>query len=85
MKREEGQRFKEGFFAGEAFATKTIHLLECDDWVAVYSDGHKVWENHSCSLRDGLEAVGIPFTREYIEDTTDVEFPERLPDGSPST
>lgn len=40
-----------------------IEVRSCDDWVAIYKDGAKVWENHSCDIVSGLEALGIPFER----------------------
>lgn len=39
----------------------SITIRHCDDWVAVYRDGRKVEENHSCDIRRGLEALGIEF------------------------
>jgi hypothetical protein len=42
-----------------------ITIRQCDDWVAVYRDGKKVEENHSCDLKRGLEALGIEF--EYVD------------------
>ena len=38
-----------------------IVIRSVDDWVAVYKNGRKVWENHSCGIHEGLEALGIPF------------------------
>ena len=46
-----------------------IDIRQCDGWIAVYKDGEKVEENHSCSLVRGLEALEIPFTR--VEVTAD--------------
>lgn len=43
----------------------SIEIREVDDWVAVYKDGRKVWENHSCNLKDGLRALGIEF--KYVD------------------
>lgn len=68
----------------------SIELRTCDDWIAVYRDGQKVWESHSCPLRQGLEALGIEFTeRDLDAEGLDVDtlrlpsgedaFPERLP------
>lgn len=54
-----------------------IHLAECDDWIAVYKDGQKVYENHSVDPRTLLEALGIPFTSVYDE-RLDIDFPDRL-------
>lgn len=63
-----------------------IDIRSCDDWVAVYKNGRKVWENHSCGLREGLEALGIDFSDEEMEvdeygDTSDGSdpWPEFLP------
>lgn len=56
------------------------------DWVAVYKDGVKVEENHTCDIRRGLEALKIPFTeREVVSDKYGLAldgsdpYPERLP------
>jgi hypothetical protein len=48
-----------------------IHIRTCDDWVAVYKDGVKVEENHSVSLRQGLEALGIEFEHVDLDDQMD--------------
>ena len=48
-----------------------ITIRDCDDWVAVYKDGQKVWENHSCSISDGLEALGIEFEEQDYYDKVD--------------
>jgi hypothetical protein len=48
-----------------------ITIRHCDDWIAVYKDGQKVWENHSCSIRDGLEALGIDFEDQDYHDKVD--------------
>jgi len=45
-----------------------IEIRECDDWVAVYKDGHLVEQNHSVSLTRGLDALGIDFTHDYFDD-----------------
>lgn len=42
-----------------------ITIRTCDDWVAVYKDGRKVFENHSCSLATGLRELGID--HEYVD------------------
>lgn len=58
-----------------------IHIIEADDWVAIYKDGVKVEENHSVPLTFGLEALGIDYTKEWVEvDVYDPmeHFPERL-------
>lgn len=44
-----------------------IDVRECDDWIAVYKDGKKVWENHSCPLAEGLHALDIEFAREWMK------------------
>lgn len=53
------------------------------DWIAVYKDGEKVYENHSCQLHEGLEALGIEFERQEVfpvqrEFWVGNEFPETL-------
>lgn len=65
-----------------------IEIRSCDDWVAIYKDGERVWQNHSCSIREGLEALGIVFQDVDLYDKVDDcsslpdgsdPFPERLP------
>lgn len=48
-----------------------IEIRSCDDWVAVYKDRRKVWENHSCGIREGLEALGIPFEDRDLHEKVD--------------
>lgn len=48
-----------------------IVIRQCDDWVAVYKDGKRVWSTHSCSIHDGLEALGISFERVDLDDQLD--------------
>lgn len=55
------------------------------DWIAVYKDGRMVEQNHSCDIRQGLEALGISFTDEemVLDDIGNLPdgadpFPERL-------
>lgn len=50
-----------------------IEIREVDDWTAVYKDGKKVWENHSCPLTEGLRALGIGFDHKVL-DEGDFEF-----------
>lgn len=68
----------------------SITIRACDDWVAMYKDDEKVWENHSCPLREGLEVLGIVFKYEDLHDRVDDlgrldgnsekdPFPETLP------
>lgn len=59
-----------------------IQIREVDDWVAVYKDGEKVWENHSCTLVEGLRQLGIPFDHTYYEDGEYDSVVAALPDGS---
>lgn len=65
-----------------------ITIRTCDDWVAVYKDGRKVEENHSCSIQQGLDALGIEFEHVDLDDQMDDignmadgsdPFPETLP------
>lgn len=51
-----------------------ITLRTCDDWVAVYKDGHKVWENHSCPLEEGLRVLGVDFDRVDLDDQMDYDL-----------
>lgn len=65
-----------------------IEIRTCDDWIAVYKDGERVINQHSCRLGDGLQALGIPFEEEDFDDRMDTSlgvlkdgtdpFPERL-------
>lgn len=48
-----------------------IHIRTCDDWIAVYKDGKKVFDNHSCHLPEGLEALDVPFKIEDLDDKMD--------------
>lgn len=52
------------------------------DWIVLYVDGVKQIENHSLSVRDVLETVGIQ--AQYIEDVDPEpmgwEFPVKLED-----
>ena len=48
-----------------------IEIRSCDDWVAVYKDRRKVLENHSCGIREGLEALGIPFEDRDLHELVD--------------
>lgn len=57
-----------------------INIRQCDDWIAVYKDGHQVWANHSCPLTEGLEALGIPF--DYLDLYDEIDDLGNLPDGS---
>jgi hypothetical protein len=59
-----------------------ITIIEVDDWVQVYKDGKTVWANHSCPLREGLEALGIPFEHKYYDDGEYDDVTIELPDGS---
>lgn len=65
-----------------------IEIRHCDDWIAVYRDGNKVYENHSCSIRDGLDALEIPYHNADLYEKVDYDgyfsngesaFPEKLP------
>lgn len=66
----------------------SIEIRSCDDWVAVYRDGVKVFENHSCSLADGLRALGMPADEVDLDEKVDQDgymlddgsyaFPDRL-------
>jgi hypothetical protein len=58
-----------------------IQIRTADDWVAVYKDGERVWDNHSCPLAEGLCALGIPFEAEDFDDRLD-EYGDLLSDGS---
>lgn len=57
-----------------------ITITEYDDWIALYKDGGRVWNTHSCGIIEGLEALGIEF--DYINqcnvDPRDVQFTELL-------
>lgn len=51
-----------------------IVIRQCDDWIAVYLNEERVFQNHSCSLADGLDALGIGF--EDVEVDPDENDPE---------
>lgn len=59
----------------------TITIRHCDDWIAVYKDGVAVQQSHSCSLRDGLRALGIEYEDVNLEGQVD-PYTIALPDGS---
>lgn len=44
-----------------------ITIAHCDDWLALYKDGKKVYENHSCSLKEGLRYLGIEYEDMNLE------------------
>lgn len=46
----------------------SIVLRTVDDWIAVYKDGEKVWENHSCHIAEGLRALGISFDNQRLDE-----------------
>lgn len=59
------------------------------DWISVYRDGNKVWDNHSCPLQEGLKALGIEFEEREIfpkepDFWTGTEFPETLNGDAPA-
>lgn len=59
-----------------------IEIRRTDDWIAVYKDGMKVEEGHSCSIERGLESLELPFTTVEVpyDPYSEVDsFPERLP------
>lgn len=58
-----------------------INIRTVDDWIAVYKNGYKVWENHSCGIREGLDALCIPFVDENFDlddSDPDSHFPETI-------
>lgn len=61
-----------------------IHIIHTDDWIAVYKDSKKVWANHSCSLQNGLEALGIEHSVAWVEDAAEDSFPNTLYGGEHS-
>jgi hypothetical protein len=89
-----GEKGKAAWDALEAAAKQPraprITIRHCDDWVAVYKDGQKVEENHSCSIFAGLKALGLHFEQVDVDgqmddmgnmaDGTD-PFPARVHDG----
>lgn len=60
----------------------TIEIRACDDWVAVYKDGHAVEENHSVSIVRGLEALGIEFEYRYFDEDEMDDDLGQLRDGT---
>lgn len=59
-----------------------IDIRQCDDWIAIYKDGVKIDEGHSCSLARGLELLEIEHSYIYLdeinEDDPMEDFPETL-------
>ncbi len=64
-----------------------IQIRHADDWVAVYKDGVRVVNEHSCPLDRGLEALDISFESICLDDQLDEygnmkdgedPFPERI-------
>lgn len=85
---DEAAKFRptiEKFFdRARAMEREEIEIRTADDWIAVYKDGKRVWENHSCGIREGLKALGIPFYDHDMEadvddNNPDASFPEELP------
>lgn len=63
-----------------------IAVAQCDDWVAIYKDSQKVFEGHSCSLREGLRLLDISYIDidlhpydELISEAGDY-FPDKVED-----
>lgn len=56
--------------------TQSIH----GDWVAMYIDGRKVAEGHSLNEYQVLDALGVPYTSEEVDDDPyqDTPYPEEL-------
>lgn len=52
-----------------------IHIITSDagDWMEVIKDGIRVAGNHSIDGCTMLEALGLPFTRENIDDEDELE------------
>lgn len=59
--------------------TPAIELRRCDDWIAVYLDGRKVYENHSVTPGELLDVLKISHVDTLFEGRlTGREFPEQL-------
>lgn len=58
-----------------------IDIRTCDDGIAVYKDGKCVWNGHSCSLPEGLDALGIPIAS-YTDLDDVLDDSGNMPDGS---
>jgi len=58
-----------------------IFIAETDDWIAVYRDGEKVWENHSITGQRMLEVLDINFNSKWFDNEEMQElgmsFPEK--------
>lgn len=50
-----------------------IVIRETDDWMALYIDGKLVEQNHSISLRDGLDLLGITYGHQWEDPKTDYD------------
>lgn len=58
-----------------------IDIRDCDDWIAVYKDGKRVWNGHSCRLPEGLDALGIAIASHTNLDDL-IDDIGNMPDGS---
>ncbi len=44
-----------------------ISIYKVEDWQALYIDGKKVFENHTITPEDILDAMNIEYTSTYID------------------
>ena len=49
-----------------------VHVLDFDDWVALYLNGEKKLEGHSLQLQDVLELLGVDCEYEFVEEGTPI-------------
>ena len=47
-----------------------VHILDFDDWVALYLNGEKKLEGHSLHLQDVLELLDVDCEYEFVEEGT---------------
>ena len=47
-----------------------VHILDFDDWVALYLNGEKELEGHELQLQDVFELLGTDFEYEFVGEGT---------------
>lgn len=60
-----------------------IHVRTADDWMALYVDGRKVYENHDIPLTFGLRELGIEFTSDDVHEDMDYDTGSLKDGGDP--
>lgn len=57
-----------------------IDLIYLEDWIGIYVDGKLKAENHTLSPEEVLDAVGIKYSSEEIENFEYGHLPENFKD-----